>query len=557
MDSFCFAFIEHRVTVFWNSFGHCHGPWTPVCLSDMTSAITNRATSLLIFLSIVQGTQSVLIEHKTEVNASVGQNISLPCILSKEQTKIIQLQWHKMGEQEEQKLVVFNPAYSPIYYGNVELEVVNKTSSTELRGTILHLHNVTVKDSGDYVCDIATFPDGSIKSFTKVRVTVATVSMEVMPPDRTVVEGDTVNITCVCDPAPDKYMLLSPLSHPIMESQDGIFTIQSIQRSNSDLICQPFWVSSHQHLQSLKATVHLTVDFLDNIDCNSNSQIQVETGTNLTIACEAKSSKSLDFIWMKGNMIVSTNATLNLCSVSPVQSGNYTLIVHAENHSRLHRQKDFTVTVINSIPTAHLSSTMTMETTPQISSTTVTTPEPNVTMPTSQPHRTNSSSGATSTEEVMYNSTSAPSTGTVTMVHENVTTPHTRAFTTFTQTSGEVRTVSEFFDISSSEVTKKIFNYVHPDTSTIILTSASAIKATVRINNVLTTKVTKQDLSTTKSHAVFIIPFLLVLSLIAFLYRQYFIQKRLDMPPPFKPPPPPVKYISARNYDTPMTDILV
>ncbi|XP_046717954.1 nectin-2 isoform X2 [Silurus meridionalis] len=530
MDSFCFAFIEHRVTVFWNSFGHCHGPWTPVCLSDMTSAITNRATSLLIFLSIVQGTQSVLIEHKTEVNASVGQNISLPCILSKEQTKIIQLQWHKMGEQEEQKLVVFNPAYSPIYYGNVELEVVNKTSSTELRGTILHLHNVTVKDSGDYVCDIATFPDGSIKSFTKVRVTVATVSMEVMPPDRTVVEGDTVNITCVCDPAPDKYMLLSPLSHPIMESQDGIFTIQSIQRSNSDLICQPFWVSSHQHLQSLKATVHLTVDFLDNIDCNSNSQIQVETGTNLTIACEAKSSKSLDFIWMKGNMIVSTNATLNLCSVSPVQSGNYTLIVHAENHSRLHRQKDFTVTVINSIPTAHLSSTMTMETTPQISSTTVTTPEPNVTMPTSQPHRTNSSSGATSTEEVMYNSTSAPSTGTVTMVHENVTTPHTRAFTTFTQTS---------------------------DTSTIILTSASAIKATVRINNVLTTKVTKQDLSTTKSHAVFIIPFLLVLSLIAFLYRQYFIQKRLDMPPPFKPPPPPVKYISARNYDTPMTDILV
>ncbi|KAI5099868.1 nectin-4-like [Silurus meridionalis] len=406
----------------------------------MTSAITNRATSLLIFLSIVQGTQSVLIEHKTEVNASVGQNISLPCILSKEQTKIIQLQWHKMGEQEEQKLVVFNPAYSPIYYGNVELEVVNKTSSTELRGTILHLHNVTVKDSGDYVCDIATFPDGSIKSFTKVRVTVATVSMEVMPPDRTVVEGDTVNITCVCDPAPDKYMLLSPL----------------------------------------------------------------------------------------GNMIVSTNATLNLCSVSPVQSGNYTLIVHAENHSRLHRQKDFTVTVINSIPTAHLSSTMTMETTPQISSTTVTTPEPNVTMPTSQPHRTNSSSGATSTEEVMYNSTSAPSTGTVTMVHENVTTPHTRAFTTFTQTSGEVRTVSEFFDISSSEVTKKIFNYVHPDTSTIILTSASAIKATVRINNVLTTKVTKQDLSTTKSHAVFIIPFLLVLSLIAFLYRQYFIQKRLE-----------------------------
>lgn len=46
-------------------------------------------------------------------------------------------------------------------------------------------------------------------------------------------------------------------------------------------------------------------------------------------------------------MIVSSNASINLWSVSPDQSGIYTLIVHSENHTHLHRQKDFTVTVMN------------------------------------------------------------------------------------------------------------------------------------------------------------------------------------------------------------------
>lgn len=37
------------------------------------------------------------------------------------------------------------------------------------------------------------------------------VSMNITSSDRTVIEGDTVSITCDSDPSPDKYILLSSL----------------------------------------------------------------------------------------------------------------------------------------------------------------------------------------------------------------------------------------------------------------------------------------------------------------------------------------------------------
>ncbi|XP_058267015.1 cell surface glycoprotein MUC18 isoform X2 [Hemibagrus wyckioides] len=515
----------------------------------MASVMANKATSLLIFISILQGTlcQTAFIEHKTEVNAAVGQNISLPCILSNKRSKIIQLQWHKERNQGEQKLVVFNPVFSTLYFADVTLELVNDTNTAELRGSILHLQEATEQDSGVYVCDITSFPDGSIKNFTKVQVTVPKVSVKVTPTNRTVIEGDTVSVTCVCDPSPDKYMLSSSLSQSIMESRDGKFIIQNVTRHMSDLICQPLWSSSNQRLQHLNATVHLTVDFLDNIECSSESQIQVETGTNLTITCEAKSSKSLQFVWMKHNMTVSSSPSIKLWSVSPDQSGIYTLIVHTGN-PRLHRLKVFTVTVMNRTHTEHRCSTMTTETTPQISSTTITTPELNVTTATLQTEYNSSTTDRTSTEEVTYISTSTPSTGNVTVVHTTTHTGVKSSATTFTHTSREDRTLSEICCTSSPESASRELTYGPSSTSD------SLSKATVRNN---TLGFTKQDGSTSKSHAVFIIPFLLLLAVIGFLYRQYLIQKRLDMPPPFKPPPPPVKYTSARNNDIPVTDILV
>lgn len=88
-----------------------------------------------------------------------------------ENENIFQLGWGKKDDQEEQTLVLFNPAFSALYYMNITLELVNKTNTTKLRGSILHLQEVTEKDSGNYVCNIASFPGGNFKGFTKVQVT--------------------------------------------------------------------------------------------------------------------------------------------------------------------------------------------------------------------------------------------------------------------------------------------------------------------------------------------------------------------------------------------------
>lgn len=221
-----------------------------------------------------------------------------------------------------------------------------------------------------------------------VCVLVPEVSMNVTPPNGTLIEGDTVSITCITDPPPNKYMLLSSLVSQKTYSNERFTTVCSVTSHSCssawhhfappyhhfDLLlptgpnnngkwrwkvhnsehysahewpdlsaplevirptltkpqsnCTPecrLWVfvfinnihfyTLHMHceLRWMKVNMYLNAFFLkclkniilalptviDNIECNSKSQIQVETGTNLTITCEATSSKSLHFVWMK------------------------------------------------------------------------------------------------------------------------------------------------------------------------------------------------------------------------------------------------------------------
>ncbi|KAL7847317.1 hypothetical protein SRHO_G00222970 [Serrasalmus rhombeus] len=506
----------------------------------MASLVTEIATSFVIFVCVVQGARSLQIQYEESLNATVGQNISLPCIVSEEENvSINQLEWHREGERGDEKLVVFNPLFQPHYSANVTLQLVRQTNS-RLQGSILHLLGVTEMDSGNYVCEISSFPYGSSKKATKVQVTVPWISAQVEPPVRSVVEGDEVKITCASHPPADRYRVLSLQSTFTLESQSGHFTIQNVTRHCSDLICRPLWTSSNQHLQSLTAPVHLTVDFLDSVECNSSSQIQTETGTNLTITCEARSSNPLRYIWNKGNVTVSHQATLSLWLVNPGSSGMYSLIVHATNQSRLQRRKDFVVTVVNRTYAEHRSTTFTMETTSQITEgTTLTTAEPGFSTMTSQP---------------VYIDATTPSAGNITTSHATFTAARASDSSTtsslYPRAEGSTRSVSRCQNDTSSP--RQGSTPVHPDARTTIF------KFPLTEENFLTTVKSVNDQSGNKTHVVYVlIPVVLLLVLIGFLYRRYLIQKRMDMPPPFKPPPPPVKYTSVRSQNSPVTDILV
>ncbi|XP_072515438.1 nectin-1 isoform X2 [Salminus brasiliensis] len=465
----------------------------------MASGMTEIAATLLIFACVVQGTQSLQIEHEESLNATVGQNIRLPCIVAEKHEKIInQIEWHAEREGLNKKLVVFNPQFSTHYNVPVQLQLVYRTSTTKIQGSILHLYNVTEEDSGIYVCEISTFPDGSFKVSTKVQFTEPWVSVKVVSPDKSLIEGDEVNITCLSNPLADKYKLLSLQSNWSLESQSGQFTIQNVTRHSRDLICRPLWTSSNQHLHSLRENVQLTVDFLDSIDCNSSSQIEVETGTNLTITCEAKSSRSLHYIWMKGNVTVAQNATISLWSVNPDHSGMYSVIVYARNHSRLQRQRDFQVTVLNRTDAEqHLSSTITVETTSQITEgTTLTTAGPGTTPTvTTQAGRVSSTAFTTSTATGLYGNTTTPSAGSISTSQANLTTAHANVTSAHPvesnstssaslYASAERSTLSEgcclWQNITSSPgSTRKKIIHAHTNASTTIFTSTSISKSTL------------------------------------------------------------------------------
>lgn len=118
----------------------------------------------------------MLIHHNVSVTAVEGQNISLPCYVGEEnEITVIQLEWIKQpkgNEKIDKKIVVFHPSMETFYFQTGPLLKKMTSSKTgKLQGSILTLYEVTMKDSGNYICEITSYPNGSIKRTTKLQVT--------------------------------------------------------------------------------------------------------------------------------------------------------------------------------------------------------------------------------------------------------------------------------------------------------------------------------------------------------------------------------------------------
>lgn len=112
------------------------------------------------------GRQDTEIFRYEEMEAVVGQNVTLPCSVESDRSiHIIMIEWSKKRNRN-QKLALYS-----LYFGgerfssNVTLTVNNKTMASEL-----HLHSVTEWDSGIYICSLSTFPLGSIRGETHLKV---------------------------------------------------------------------------------------------------------------------------------------------------------------------------------------------------------------------------------------------------------------------------------------------------------------------------------------------------------------------------------------------------
>lgn len=96
-----------------------------------------------------------------------GQNVTLPCILtnSTAQIYVVNMEWKK-GRGEATKLVVHNPQFGSEYYqSNIILEVEDNSLDYHLI-----LHDVTIRDSGLYICVLSTYPLGNIVRETELQI---------------------------------------------------------------------------------------------------------------------------------------------------------------------------------------------------------------------------------------------------------------------------------------------------------------------------------------------------------------------------------------------------
>ncbi|XP_016348892.1 uncharacterized protein LOC107693870 [Sinocyclocheilus anshuiensis] len=272
----------------------------------MDFLMTESTYKLLIFLCMIRGTYGVLINYNAIATAVEGQNVSLQCIVGEEHgITIIQVEWIKQqkgNEKNDQKIVVFHPGFPTHFFKSGPLlETVTSSKTGKLQGSILTLYKVTVNDSGNYICEITSYPIGSINRTTTLQFAEPPASVKMPYPYGFIKEGDDMKITCSAIPPPLRYKLRRSKNKIFwLESSNGEFILPHVTRNDSDVyICLPEWDSLVPNLQGLNATVELTVNFLDGIECNTSSPLNVSAGEDVAISCIVKASQYLQYKWMR------------------------------------------------------------------------------------------------------------------------------------------------------------------------------------------------------------------------------------------------------------------
>ncbi|XP_053187844.1 T-cell surface protein tactile [Scomber japonicus] len=138
--------------------------------SNMAGGALETAFSLLLLASIIQGLRDVDLFHNETVEAVVGQNISLPCIVKNSANiKVVNTEWGKR-ENEIKKLALYTPGFGVYRFRpNVSIQTVYNDAKNFM-GSYLQLYEVEKENGGIYVCDVTTFPFGSIRVETVLKI---------------------------------------------------------------------------------------------------------------------------------------------------------------------------------------------------------------------------------------------------------------------------------------------------------------------------------------------------------------------------------------------------
>lgn len=111
------------------------------------------------------GQQDVEVFHYEKMEAVVGQDVALPCtVKNRTNLQIVGVEWSR-NRNESTKLAVYHSRFGlHLFWSNVTIHTENNSMGS------LQLYGVTKWNSGIYICDLATFPLGSIRRETELKV---------------------------------------------------------------------------------------------------------------------------------------------------------------------------------------------------------------------------------------------------------------------------------------------------------------------------------------------------------------------------------------------------
>ncbi|XP_069855764.1 poliovirus receptor homolog isoform X1 [Dipodomys merriami] len=133
----------------------------------------SRALLLLLTLLLTPaaGTLMVGVEVPTQVDGFLDESVNLTCQLQTPpgvSIQMSQITWMKQGE--EKSLAVFHPTRGPYYQDPGRMKFLAVGQGTKLPDASLELSALQIDDEANYTCHYATYPTGSSKGTTWLRV---------------------------------------------------------------------------------------------------------------------------------------------------------------------------------------------------------------------------------------------------------------------------------------------------------------------------------------------------------------------------------------------------
>ncbi|XP_007941273.1 nectin-2 [Orycteropus afer afer] len=150
-------------------------------MARATALPPSKWSLLLLLLSLLweTGAQDVRVRVLPEVRGRLGGAVELPCHLlpPAPDVRISQVTWQRLDAAGgTPNVAVFHPSYGPSFPSpkpgkeRLSFVAVGKGTETKLQDATLAFKGLTVEDEGNYTCDFATFPNGTIRGVTWLRV---------------------------------------------------------------------------------------------------------------------------------------------------------------------------------------------------------------------------------------------------------------------------------------------------------------------------------------------------------------------------------------------------